>query len=61
MPQFAVSFSHACMTSLPQTPAVAHYNLPALVASVRSNVRTVDHIRGVNSALAAAVSVVDQL
>ena len=46
---------------LPQTPAVAHYNLPALVASVRSNVRTVDHIRGVNSALAAAVSVVDQL
>jgi hypothetical protein len=40
-------------------PAVAHYNVPALVASVRSSLRTLDQVQGVNRALAAALATVD--
>ena len=42
-----------------QIPAAAHYNLPALVASVRSSTRTLSHLKGVNRTLAATLRAVE--
>jgi len=39
---------------------LAPYNLPALLATVRANARTVDHIQGINRMLAAVSRVLQE-